>query len=218
MYAFLPREAVTRFLMSCKDCQKRMHLQINTFQKNTASNGTPSKQPASLNNKLSKNNLKESIKNSRSPELNNSIKTNKRLDFNLPITNAYLEQINQLAKTSSMLNASDLNSLMCNNLSYLNETLNQTSLLNGNLDNLDSNLECKLENLASNDILLNDQESVSSLDEEVNHDKINNEDCNQNKRKLVDCSENGSKKFKIENLIDEDDLDEMKEDSKFLKD
>lgn len=29
MYAFLPREAVTRFLMSCKDCQKRMHLQMN---------------------------------------------------------------------------------------------------------------------------------------------------------------------------------------------
>ncbi|RWS25895.1 Nucleolar protein 4-like protein, partial [Leptotrombidium deliense] len=26
MYAFLPREAVTRFLMSCSDCQKRMHL------------------------------------------------------------------------------------------------------------------------------------------------------------------------------------------------
>ena len=25
-YAFLPREAVTRFLMSCADCQKRMHL------------------------------------------------------------------------------------------------------------------------------------------------------------------------------------------------
>lgn len=29
MYAFLPREAVTRFLMSCSDCQKRMHLQYN---------------------------------------------------------------------------------------------------------------------------------------------------------------------------------------------
>lgn len=24
-YAFLPREAVTRFLMSCTECQKRMH-------------------------------------------------------------------------------------------------------------------------------------------------------------------------------------------------
>ena len=27
-YAFLPREAVTRFLMSCADCQKRMHLSL----------------------------------------------------------------------------------------------------------------------------------------------------------------------------------------------
>ena len=25
-YAFLPREAVTRFLMSCGECQKRMHI------------------------------------------------------------------------------------------------------------------------------------------------------------------------------------------------
>lgn len=25
-YAFLPREAVTRFLMGCGECQKRMHI------------------------------------------------------------------------------------------------------------------------------------------------------------------------------------------------
>ena len=25
-YSFLPREAVTRFLMACTDCQKRMHI------------------------------------------------------------------------------------------------------------------------------------------------------------------------------------------------
>ena len=39
MYAFLPREAVTRFLMSCSDCQKRMHLQglITNETENTAS-------------------------------------------------------------------------------------------------------------------------------------------------------------------------------------
>ena len=30
MYSFLPREAVTRFLMSCTDCQKRMHLSGET--------------------------------------------------------------------------------------------------------------------------------------------------------------------------------------------
>ncbi|XP_032875576.1 nucleolar protein 4 isoform X5 [Amblyraja radiata] len=28
-YAFLPREAVTRFLMSCSECQKRMHLNLD---------------------------------------------------------------------------------------------------------------------------------------------------------------------------------------------
>ena len=28
-YAFLPREAVTKFLMSCSDCQKRMHLTMD---------------------------------------------------------------------------------------------------------------------------------------------------------------------------------------------
>lgn len=40
MYAFLPREAVTRFLMSCKDCQKRMHLQINPFHKTLSINSS----------------------------------------------------------------------------------------------------------------------------------------------------------------------------------
>lgn len=40
MYAFLPREAVTRFLMSCKDCQKRMHLQINPFHKTLTINAS----------------------------------------------------------------------------------------------------------------------------------------------------------------------------------
>lgn len=45
MYAFLPREAVTRFLMSCSDCQKRMHLQYNN---------SPASTPFSvLNNKSS---------------------------------------------------------------------------------------------------------------------------------------------------------------------
>ena len=33
-YAFLPREAVTRFLMSCADCQKRMHLSMTTESNN----------------------------------------------------------------------------------------------------------------------------------------------------------------------------------------
>ncbi len=35
-YSFLPREAVTRFLMACSDCQKRMHLSINETNNNHA--------------------------------------------------------------------------------------------------------------------------------------------------------------------------------------
>ncbi|NXK86598.1 NOL4 protein, partial [Formicarius rufipectus] len=31
-YAFLPREAVTRFLMSCTECQKRMHFNSNGLE------------------------------------------------------------------------------------------------------------------------------------------------------------------------------------------
>lgn len=31
-YAFLPREAVTRFLMSCGECQKRMHINPSTAE------------------------------------------------------------------------------------------------------------------------------------------------------------------------------------------
>ncbi|KAK3091901.1 hypothetical protein FSP39_023561 [Pinctada imbricata] len=33
-YAFLPREAVTRFLMSCSDCQKRMHMGVDNNNAN----------------------------------------------------------------------------------------------------------------------------------------------------------------------------------------
>ncbi|KAL8590419.1 hypothetical protein ACOMHN_011633 [Nucella lapillus] len=36
-YSFLPREAVTRFLMSCTDCQKRMHLTLEGNNNNTSS-------------------------------------------------------------------------------------------------------------------------------------------------------------------------------------
>uniref|UniRef100_A0A3Q0RHC9 Nucleolar protein 4-like b n=1 Tax=Amphilophus citrinellus TaxID=61819 RepID=A0A3Q0RHC9_AMPCI len=39
-YAFLPREAVTRFLMSCGECQKRMH--ISTTGQDCKENDRPS--------------------------------------------------------------------------------------------------------------------------------------------------------------------------------
>uniref|UniRef100_A0A3Q4GR85 Nucleolar protein 4-like b n=1 Tax=Neolamprologus brichardi TaxID=32507 RepID=A0A3Q4GR85_NEOBR len=41
-YAFLPREAVTRFLMSCGECQKRMH--ISTTTQDCKENDRPSPQ------------------------------------------------------------------------------------------------------------------------------------------------------------------------------
>ncbi|XP_052825392.1 5'-AMP-activated serine/threonine-protein kinase catalytic subunit alpha [Octopus bimaculoides] len=47
-YAFLPREAVTRFLMSCSDCQKRMHL--------TGENNTNSSSSSNNNNNNSSSN------------------------------------------------------------------------------------------------------------------------------------------------------------------
>ena len=38
-YSFLPREAVTRFLMSCSDCQKRMHLTMETNNNSQSGDG-----------------------------------------------------------------------------------------------------------------------------------------------------------------------------------
>lgn len=38
-YAFLPREAVTRFLMSCTECQKRMHFNSNGLEPKGKGNG-----------------------------------------------------------------------------------------------------------------------------------------------------------------------------------
>ncbi|KAI1902006.1 hypothetical protein AGOR_G00040270 [Albula goreensis] len=60
-YAFLPREAVTRFLMSCSECQKRMHL--NPDGGEHKENGKPSTLITSI------------------------------IDYNLPITMAYMKQM-----------------------------------------------------------------------------------------------------------------------------
>ncbi|XP_013413219.1 nucleolar protein 4 isoform X2 [Lingula anatina] len=40
-YAFLPREAVTHFLMACSDCQKRMHLGESNNNNNTLTSDLP---------------------------------------------------------------------------------------------------------------------------------------------------------------------------------
>uniref|UniRef100_H3AQZ3 Nucleolar protein 4 like n=1 Tax=Latimeria chalumnae TaxID=7897 RepID=H3AQZ3_LATCH len=60
-YAFLPREAVTRFLMSCTECQKRMHSTSGVESKETEN-----KCPSSLVSEI---------------------------DYNMPITTAYLKQM-----------------------------------------------------------------------------------------------------------------------------
>ncbi|XP_052687775.1 nucleolar protein 4-like isoform X5 [Crassostrea angulata] len=69
-YAFLPREAVTRFLMSCSDCQKRMHV---TSTEETHSNA--------------------SCESSYKPEA--SIEDPPIIDFSVPITQTYLNHMKQ---------------------------------------------------------------------------------------------------------------------------
>ncbi|XP_078317120.1 nucleolar protein 4-like isoform X2 [Crassostrea virginica] len=69
-YAFLPREAVTRFLMSCADCQKRMHV---TSSEETHSNA--------------------SCESAYKPEV--AIEDPPIIDFSLPITQTYLNHMKQ---------------------------------------------------------------------------------------------------------------------------
>jgi len=70
-YAFLPREAVTRFLMSCADCQKRMHL---------GSENTAPPEPIQNNGVLNGNEKEFQT-------------TSPIIDFNVPITQTYLNQM-----------------------------------------------------------------------------------------------------------------------------
>ncbi|GAB1599983.1 hypothetical protein Ahia01_000275800, partial [Argonauta hians] len=57
-YAFLPREAVTRFLMSCSDCQKRMHLtgENNTNSSSSGANNNNNNSHNTNNTTISNNN------------------------------------------------------------------------------------------------------------------------------------------------------------------
>ncbi|XP_015926304.1 nucleolar protein 4 [Parasteatoda tepidariorum] len=76
MYSFLPREAVTHFLMSCTDCQKRMHL--GTAEQKTGSNHDNGQ-------------LEESI-SSVGEETTDSL----HIDYSLPITTTYLKHMRSL--------------------------------------------------------------------------------------------------------------------------
>ncbi|XP_046357894.1 nucleolar protein 4-like isoform X3 [Haliotis rufescens] len=71
-YSFLPREAVTRFLMSCADCQKRMHLSFEHNNNTTCAtnqNGSSTISPSHVTD---------------DPPM---------IDFSLPITQTYLNHM-----------------------------------------------------------------------------------------------------------------------------
>ncbi|XP_064624479.1 nucleolar protein 4-like isoform X2 [Lineus longissimus] len=82
-YAFLPREAVTRFLMSCAHCQKRMHVGSET--NNNQNDNQLSEQS------LMKEENKESD-GSHSPSSSDP----PLIDFSLPITTTYLNHMRQI--------------------------------------------------------------------------------------------------------------------------
>ncbi|GFS83688.1 nucleolar protein 4 [Nephila pilipes] len=82
MYSFLPREAVTHFLMSCTDCQKRMHLGAEQQPKTSTGNHDNGHQPD------------ESIS---SLDIAAGDDTDSlHIDYSLPITTTYLKHMRSL--------------------------------------------------------------------------------------------------------------------------
>ncbi|KAL5022118.1 hypothetical protein ScPMuIL_001273 [Solemya velum] len=81
-YAFLPREAVTRFLMSCSDCQKRMHLASENSNNNN-------------NNSVDSNlNVDDAADDSCLMESHGLVTDDPpHIDFSLPITQTYLNHM-----------------------------------------------------------------------------------------------------------------------------
>ncbi|CAG2193550.1 Nucleolar protein 4,Nucleolar protein 4-like [Mytilus edulis] len=78
-YAFLPREAVTRFLMSCSDCQKRMHLSSADSTNNESVNSSFV--------------IPQSQYSFRTTEHDNEAQSVPIVDFNMPITQTYLNHL-----------------------------------------------------------------------------------------------------------------------------
>ncbi|XP_074605193.1 nucleolar protein 4 [Brevipalpus obovatus] len=128
MYAFLPREAVTRFLMSCSDCQKRMHLQGITGSENHLSSSSPSSPSSPSNSKKSRNRAANSstsaLKNGPVPKIEvssgedtesnypratessplnakNPGDQEEEIDYCLPITTTYLKRMKSLGLNPS---------------------------------------------------------------------------------------------------------------------
>ncbi|KAF8785975.1 Nucleolar protein 4 like protein [Argiope bruennichi] len=82
MYSFLPREAVTHFLMSCTDCQKRMHLGAEPQQKTPTGNHDNGHQ------------LDESISSLDTTAGDDT--DSLHIDYSLPITTTYLKHMRSL--------------------------------------------------------------------------------------------------------------------------
>ncbi|KAG1665255.1 Nucleolar protein 4 [Nymphon striatum] len=86
-YAFLPREAVTRFLMSCADCQKRMHLGLET------SSATPSPDEDTCATGLTSNGSSPDF---RENDGASDARVAPDIDYSLPITTTYLKHMRSL--------------------------------------------------------------------------------------------------------------------------
>ncbi|EPY85032.1 hypothetical protein CB1_000408021 [Camelus ferus] len=94
-YAFLPREAVTRFLMSCTECQKRMHFNSNGLEpKGNISLSTPRHVVApahkTANVKVSQGETQSVTHPENEPP---SPLVSGIIDYNMPLTSTYLKQM-----------------------------------------------------------------------------------------------------------------------------
>ncbi|KAK3576307.1 hypothetical protein CHS0354_033997 [Potamilus streckersoni] len=79
-YSFLPREAVTRFLMSCADCQKRMHIACDNNVIQSDKSDTDH----------------SSIVSSYNDDVNSAVTSTEddsHIDFRVPITQTYLNHM-----------------------------------------------------------------------------------------------------------------------------
>ncbi|XP_054721858.1 nucleolar protein 4-like [Uloborus diversus] len=88
MYSFLPREAVTHFLMSCTDCQKRMHLgaeQAPTQQQQKTATGHHDNEQQIDAESLS------SLDTTAGDDVDSL-----HIDYSLPITTTYLKHMRSL--------------------------------------------------------------------------------------------------------------------------
>ncbi|XP_038056126.1 nucleolar protein 4-like [Patiria miniata] len=95
-YAFLPREAVTRFLMNCNECQKRMHLSPNLAEPRENGDVTEEANGKSCSSSNSNNN---SSGGGAAGDTN--------MDYSLPITTTYLNQLRNMRLANNNNNSNE---------------------------------------------------------------------------------------------------------------